>query len=80
MIGSTVVALATLTCTAAFAADTPVSYFPVTSGSRPHDVAPVPDCAVWYSGQVKGYLGGWCALSIEAVPDSQPSSCANLAA
>jgi virginiamycin B lyase len=39
------------------AADARVSYFPVTPGSRPHDVAPAPDRTVWYTGQYKGYLG-----------------------
>ena len=31
--------------------------FPVTTGSRPHDVAPAPDGFVWYSGQGNGTLG-----------------------
>ena len=49
--------LAALAGTAAAAADTRVAYFPVTSGARPHDVAPAPDGTVYYTGQVKGYLG-----------------------
>jgi virginiamycin B lyase len=54
-------AIAILAATASFAAgalaDTRVSYFPVTAGSRPHDVAVAADGTVWYSGQRKGYLG-----------------------
>jgi virginiamycin B lyase len=54
-------AIAILAATAGFAAsalaDTRVSYFPVTAGSRPHDVAVAADGTVWYSGQRKGYLG-----------------------
>jgi virginiamycin B lyase len=38
-------------------ADTRVSYFPVTQGSRPHDVAVATEGTVWYSGQRMGYLG-----------------------
>jgi virginiamycin B lyase len=49
--------LATVAGTAAAAADSRVSYFPVTSGARPHDVAPAPDGTVYYTGQMKGYLG-----------------------
>jgi virginiamycin B lyase len=55
MIRSIVVAIAALAGTAF--ADARVSYFPVTSGSRPHDVAPAPDGTVYYTGQAKGYLG-----------------------
>ena len=34
-----------------------VSYFPVPEGDHPHDVAPTPDGAVWYTGQSAGVLG-----------------------
>jgi virginiamycin B lyase len=49
------VATATLTATAL--ANDRVSYFPVQPSSRPHDVAPAADGAIWYTGQRKGYLG-----------------------
>ena len=53
------IAVALLICigTGAVAADTRVSYFPVTARSHPHDVAPAPDGTVYYTGQMKGYLG-----------------------
>jgi virginiamycin B lyase len=31
--------------------------YPVTGGSRPHDVAPAADGGVWYTGQANGTLG-----------------------
>jgi virginiamycin B lyase len=34
-----------------------VAYFPVPSGSHPHDVAPAPDGTVWYTAQHTGKLG-----------------------
>jgi virginiamycin B lyase len=34
-----------------------VEYFPVPEGDHPHDVAPTPDGAVWYTGQGAGVLG-----------------------
>src|SRR4051794_9906094 len=34
-----------------------VSYFPVTSGAHPHDVAAAPDGNVWYTAQSLGALG-----------------------
>jgi virginiamycin B lyase len=34
-----------------------VHYYEVPAGDRPHDVAPAPDGAVWYTGQHKGVLG-----------------------
>jgi virginiamycin B lyase len=40
----------------AFANDR-VSYFPVQANSRPHDVAPAVDGAIWYTGQRTGFLG-----------------------
>src|SRR6185503_14724267 len=38
----------------AVAAD--VAFFPLPSGAYPHDVAPAPDGAVWYSDQPHGLL------------------------
>src|SRR3954467_6389438 len=38
-------------------AETRVSYFPVTSGAHPHDVAAAPDGTVWYTAQSQGALG-----------------------
>jgi virginiamycin B lyase len=51
------IAAATLVYVGAAAADTRVSYFPVPSGGRPHDVAAPPDGAVWYTAQGSGHLG-----------------------
>jgi virginiamycin B lyase len=34
-----------------------VSYYDVTRGSHPHDVAPAPDGMVWYTAQSQGALG-----------------------
>lgn len=34
-----------------------VSYYELPPGSHPHDVAPAPDGAVWYTSQAKGVLG-----------------------
>jgi len=34
-----------------------VSYYDVTRGARPHDVAPAPDGTVWYTAQSQGALG-----------------------
>jgi virginiamycin B lyase len=48
-------ACALLTWHAAEAAQ--VTYYQLPAGSYPHDVAPAPDGAVWYSGQRKGFLG-----------------------
>jgi virginiamycin B lyase len=42
---------------AAPAAAQTVRYYPVPSGSGPHDVAPAPDGAVWYTAQRTGELG-----------------------
>jgi virginiamycin B lyase len=39
----------------AFAAQ--VSYYPVPRGAHPHDVAPAPDGAVWYTAQAQGSIG-----------------------
>ena len=32
-------------------------YLLVQAGDHPHDVAPAPDCTVWYTGQRAGVLG-----------------------
>lgn len=34
-----------------------VAYYPVPKGAHPHDVAPAPDGAVWYTAQHQGALG-----------------------
>ena len=57
MIRTMAIVAVTLATNAVAAADTRVSYFPVTVGSHPHDVAPAPDGSVYYTGQSKGYLG-----------------------
>jgi virginiamycin B lyase len=57
MIRSIAITIATVAFIAAAAADTRVAYFPVTPGAHPHDVAPAPDGAVYYTAQMKGYLG-----------------------
>jgi virginiamycin B lyase len=57
MVRTLAVSLATLAFITTAAADTRVSYFPITPGSGPHDVAPAPDGSVYYSGQAKGVLG-----------------------
>jgi virginiamycin B lyase len=48
---------ATVSFVASAAADSRVSYYPVPSGARPHDVAAAPDGTVWYTGQGNGRLG-----------------------
>jgi virginiamycin B lyase len=50
-----------------------IAYFPVPAGSQPHDVAPAPDGAVWYTAQRKGELGRLDPASgkIEHVPLGQ---------
>jgi virginiamycin B lyase len=45
------------TPTAAPAAQPVLQEYPVPAGSRPHDVAPAPDGAVWYTAQGSGELG-----------------------
>ena len=42
---------------AAAGAEPRVSYFPVTAGAHPHDVAAAPDGNVWYTAQSQGALG-----------------------
>ena len=54
-----------------------VSYFPVTKGAHPHDVAPAPDGTVWYTAQTQGALGKLDpktgkAIQIPLGPDSAP--------
>src|SRR5512137_836115 len=34
-----------------------VSYYQLPANAYPHDVAPAPDGAVWFSGQRQGFLG-----------------------
>ena len=46
-----------LALNAAAAADAQVSYYPVPHGAHPHDVAPAPDGAVWYTAQSQGAIG-----------------------
>ncbi len=47
----------TIAATVSAQAQSRVSYFPVTPGAHPHDVAAAADGKVWYSAQSKGYLG-----------------------
>jgi virginiamycin B lyase len=49
------VALGLLATTAA--AEPKTHVFPVPEGAHPHDVAPAPDGAVWYTAQNQGALG-----------------------
>lgn len=54
------VMLAAITAVALTAHPAPaaqVSYYDVTKGSHPHDVAPAPDGTVWYTAQHQGALG-----------------------
>ena len=57
MIRLIAIVVATLAGTLTAAADPRVSYFPVTSGAHPHDVAVTGSGIVYYTGQSKGYLG-----------------------
>ena len=57
MIRAIAMAIMVMVHASAAAADVRVTYFPVTKGSHPHDVAPADDGTVWYTGQSKGYLG-----------------------
>src|SRR5438445_8440949 len=57
MIRITATAIAVLAMGAAASAEPRVSYFPVTSGAHPHDVAAAPDGTVWYTAQSQGALG-----------------------
>jgi virginiamycin B lyase len=56
MIRATAAVLALAICSTANA-ESRVSYFPVTSGAHPHDVAAAPDGNVWYTAQSQGALG-----------------------
>ena len=57
MVKSTLIWIAvTLIVTAARAGVT-VTHFPVPAGAHPHDVAPAPDGAVWYTAQHQAALG-----------------------
>src|SRR5215475_2395419 len=54
----TLIAVVALTLLPAVAtAQSPTKVFPVPNGSHPHDVAPAPDGAVWYTAQAQGALG-----------------------
>ena len=57
MVRAIAILAVTVVCTTAASADSRVSYFPVKSGSGPHDVAVGTDGKVWYSGQRNGTLG-----------------------
>jgi virginiamycin B lyase len=50
-------AVLALAVSAAASAEPRVSYFPVTIGAHPHDVAAAPDGNVWYTAQSQGALG-----------------------
>src|SRR5262249_24796013 len=50
-----IAALACAIAPSAFAAQ--ATFYQLPPGAYPHDVAPAPDGAVWYSGQQKGILG-----------------------
>jgi virginiamycin B lyase len=52
-----IVAIAALAMCPAAHADSQVSYFAVTAGAHPHDVAAAPDGTVWYTAQSQGALG-----------------------
>src|SRR3954447_15482628 len=56
MIRAAAAVLALAICSTANA-ETHVSYFPVTAGAHPHDVAAAPDGTVWYTAQNQGALG-----------------------
>jgi virginiamycin B lyase len=57
MVRSIAIVVVTCAATTIAAADTRVSYFPVTPNAGAHDVAPAPDGSVYYTGQAKGFLG-----------------------
>jgi virginiamycin B lyase len=52
-----IAAIAALAMCSAARADSQVSYFVVTAGAHPHDVAAAPDGAIWYTAQSQGALG-----------------------
>ena len=51
------VAITVLALGASTAAAGDVTYYEVTRGAHPHDVAPAPDGKVWYTAQSHGALG-----------------------
>ena len=53
----TTAAAAPPTTAAPAPAEARMTTYPVPAGSRPHDVAPAPDGAVWYTAQSTGELG-----------------------
>lgn len=57
MIPIVVAAVAAISLGANPAPAAEVSYFEVTRGAHPHDVAPAPDGKVWYTAQSQGALG-----------------------
>ena len=57
MIPIMVAAVAVVALAAQPAPAAQVSYYEVTKGSHPHDVAPAPDGTVWYTAQHHGALG-----------------------
>ena len=52
-----VVAVTVIALAAGQASAAEVSYFDVSRGAHPHDVAPAPDGNVWYTAQSQGALG-----------------------
>jgi virginiamycin B lyase len=57
MMRSLAVFAATIAFATATDAQTRVSYYPVPTGGRPHDVAAAPDGTIWYTAQGSGHLG-----------------------
>ena len=57
MVPIIVAAAAMLALGANLAAARDVTYYDVTRGAHPHDVAPAPDGKVWYTAQSQGALG-----------------------
>ena len=57
MLSIMVAAVAVLALSANSAPAAQVTYYDVISGAGPHDVAPAPDGAVWYTAQAQGALG-----------------------
>ncbi|MFA6266770.1 MAG: lyase [Pseudolabrys sp.] len=57
MIPFVVAAVAVIALTTHPAPAAEVSYYDVTKGAHPHDVAPAPDGTVWYTAQYQGALG-----------------------
>jgi len=57
MVPMVVAALAVIALGVGPAQSSQVSYYDVTRGAHPHDVAPAPDGTVWYTAQSQGALG-----------------------